>query len=57
MLEGRALHVRDALRRAITSCRGSCSWTVDHVRRAAGLVLDAQWLPTALLTQEPPDPQ
>jgi hypothetical protein len=27
-LEGRAL--QDALRRAITTRRGSCSWTVDH---------------------------
>ncbi len=27
-LEGRALH--DALRRAIATRRGSCSWTVDH---------------------------
>jgi hypothetical protein len=29
-LDGRAL--RDALRRAIATRRGSCSWTVDHAR-------------------------
>ena len=28
MLEGRSLH--DALRQAIATRRGSCSWTVDH---------------------------